>query len=206
MQPDYIYVARHLQEPRPDFTDDVLDGYQRVGEVRVRDEPRIELWAREPLPVPYVTYDVEDFAIFDQVAPTLGDWPDPTIRVRDEDLGGIMRLESAGLADTTASGGDVLHLLLVWRPMQPLVTDYKLFVHLADERGQPVAQWDGYPCFNTARTSQWPAGEPTADHVLLRIPDDVPPGEYSLLVGFYDGLTGERLGDRAIHVATMSIR
>lgn len=204
--PDYIYVARHIQEPQPDYTDDVVDGYQRVGEVRVRDEPRIEIWAREPLPVPYVTYHAEDFAVFDQVVPTLADWPDPTLRVRDEDLGGAMRLASAGLTNTIASKGDVLHLLLVWRPLQSLATDYKLFVHLSDGSGQPLAQWDGYPCSNTGRTSQWTVGEARADHVLLRIPRDMLPGDYPLLVGFYDGATGERLGDRAIQVATVTIR
>jgi len=204
--PDYIYVTRHVQEVNIDFTDEVLEGYQRVGEVRVRDEPRIELWAREPLPVPYVTYYVEDFALFDQIVPALDGWPDPTVRLSDEDLGGVVVLESAGLADTTTSRGDLLHLLLVWRPMQSLPTDYKLFVHLADESGQPLAQWDGYPCSNTGRTSRWTAGESVRDHVLLRIPDDVPPGEYSLLAGFYDPATGARLGDRAIHLATMTIR
>jgi hypothetical protein len=205
-QPDYIYVARHVHELHPRFGDSVLEGYQRVGEVRVREEPRIEIWARQPLPVPYVTYHIEDFAIFDRVVPPLAAWPDPPVRVRDENLGGTMVLESAGLADTSVGVGDLLHLLLVWRPLQSLTGDYKLFVHLADEGGQPVAQWDSYPCSNTGRTSQWTAGEAVTDHVLLRIPDGTPPGEYSLLVGLYDAATGDRLGDRAIQVAAMTIR
>jgi hypothetical protein len=203
--PDHIYVARHVQELNPDFGDSVLESYQRVGEVQVRDEPRIEIWAREPLPVPYVTYHVEDFAVFDQVVPPLVRWPDPTVQVRDQDLGGAVMLESAGVADTTLGRGDVLYALLVWRPVQSLATDYKLFVHLADESGQPVAQWDGYPCFDTGRTSRWTAEEAVTDHVLLRIPEDIPAGEYSLLAGFYDPETGARLGDRAIEVVTISI-
>ncbi len=205
LSPDFIYVASHVQELHPDYDDDLLESYQRVGEVRVRDEPRIEIWAREPLPVPYATYHFEDFAIFDQVVPTLTAWPDPPTQVAGLDLGGIMTLESAGLADATWARGDTVHLLLVWRPQQSLATDYKLFVHLADESGQPVAQWDGFPCFNTARTSRWVAGEAVRDHVLLRIPDDVPRGEYSLLVGFYDGTTGGRLGGKAIQVATITV-
>ena len=206
MLPDYIYVARHVHELHPDFGDSVLEGYQRVGEVQVRDEPRIEIWAREPLPVPYVTYHVEDFAVFDQVVPTLVPWPDPGVQVRDQDLGGVVMLESAGVADTTLRRGDVLHAMLVWRPVQSLTTDYKLFVHLADENGQPVAQWDGYPCFDTGRTSRWTAGEAVTDHVLLRIPDDTPTGEYSLLAGLYDPATGDRLGDQAIDVVTIALR
>jgi hypothetical protein len=206
LSPDFIYVASHVQERHPEYTDRVLEGYQWVGEVLVRDEPRIDLWAREPLPVPYVAYHVEDFSIFDQVVPALTDWPDPPAQVREVDLGEVMRLESAGLADTTWARGDTQHLLLVWRPLQALTTDYKVFVHLADESGRPVAQWDGFPCFNTAYTSQWAAGETVRDHVLLSVPGDIPRGEYSLLAGFYEGATGERLGGQAIQVATITVR
>ena len=100
----------------------------------------------------------------------------------------------------------VWHLQLVWRPRQALATDYKLFVHVADESGRPVVQWDGYPCLNTSRTSQWPVGEAIRDPVLMRIPEDVQPGTYALLVGLYDGTSGERLGGQAVQVATITIR
>jgi hypothetical protein len=204
--PDWIFVARHVQEPNPSYNEEALEGYQRVGEVRVRDEPRIELWAREPLPVPYVTYDAEGFSIFDQTVPPLIDWPDPPVQVREATLGEAMMLESAGLEDKAWTRGDTLHLLLAWRLQQPLATDYKLFVHLVDESGRSVAQWDAFPCFDMARTSQWVVGEVVRDHVLLRIPDDLPAGQYSLLAGFYDEASGERLGDGAIHIAPLTIR
>jgi hypothetical protein len=94
----------------------------------------------------------------------------------------------------------------VWRPEQTLVSDYKLFVHLAGKDGRPVAQWDGLPCLNMARTSHWPIGQPVPDHVLMRIPDDMPPGEYIVLIGLYDGNTGERLGGQAVEIATIAVR
>jgi hypothetical protein len=174
--------------------------------VRVRDESRIELWAREPLPAPYVVYYFEDFAIFDQLVPPLSEPSDPPAQVREVPLGEVMILESAGLARTSLKRGELVHLPLVWRPQQAQAIDYKLFVHVADENGKPVAQWDGYPCLNTARTSQWPVGEAIEDHVLMRIPEDVPPGSYSLLVGLYDEATGERLGEQAVQITTITVR
>jgi len=205
--PDFILVAGQVEKLNPEYDEDFLEGYVRAGEVRVRDEARIELWAREPLPVPYVVYHFEDLAtFFDPLVPTLSDPPDPPAQVREVALGETMTLESAGLANTSLKRGGLLHLALVWRPQQAHATNYKLFVHVADKGGKPVAQWDGYPCLNTARTSQWPVGEAMEDHVLMRIPEDVPPGKYSLLVGLYDEATGERLGEQAIQITTITVR
>jgi hypothetical protein len=153
-----------------------------------------------------VVYDLEDFAIFDRLVPSFTDQPELPAVVRGMTLGETLMLESARLADTSLRRGDTLHIALVWQPQQADATNYKTFVHLADESGRPVAQWDGYPCFNTARTSQWAVGEPVEDHVLLKIPEDVAPGTYSLLVGFYDESTGDRLGDQAIQLGAITLR
>jgi hypothetical protein len=77
---------------------------------------------------------------------------------------------------------------------------------VADESGQPLTQWDGLPALNTGRTSQWPAEEAFSDHVFLPIPNDMAKGEYRVLVGLYDGSSGERLGGQAIEIATITIR
>jgi 4-amino-4-deoxy-L-arabinose transferase-like glycosyltransferase len=204
--PDLIFVSNQVEKLNPEYDEDYLEGYARAGEVRVRDEPRIELWAREPLPAPYVVYDLEAFAIFDQILPSLTAQPAPPALVRDVALGEIMMLESAGLARSSLKRGDTLHIALVWRPQQADATNYKTFVHVAGESGRPVAQWDGYPCLNTARTSQWAVGESIEDHVLMEIPEDMPPGTYSLLVGLYDETTGDRLGGQAIQLAPITIR
>ena len=38
-RPDFLFVADHVQEREPRFSDEWLDGYTHVGEVRVRGEP-----------------------------------------------------------------------------------------------------------------------------------------------------------------------
>lgn len=204
--PDFIFVAKHVQERDPAFHEDWLDDYYRVGEVRVRGEPRIELWAREPLAVDFVTYDVESFApLFDTVVPTLQDLPMPPPLLTDQPLDDRITLAAARVDQTRLAAGDLLHVRLHWLPTQPLPEDYKLFVHLADGDGQPLAQWDGLPGLNTERTSLWPEGETFADHVLLRIPTDMAPGEYELLVGLYDASSRARVGGHAVAAAMIVV-
>ena len=200
-QPDYVFVASHVQEAEPDYAaaEDagLLDGYVRAGEVRVRGEPRIEIWARTPLPA-YLAVDAEDFDTpFLHGLAALQPWPDPPARVQDAALGDTVTLQSAHLASRTRyAPGDTIPLLLVWRADAPLPLDYARFVHVADADGQPIAQADGLPGFGTSRTSQWPAGEPFRDHVFVPIPDDAPPGEYTLLTGLYDPAHGRTAGRR----------
>jgi hypothetical protein len=175
--------------------------------VRLRGEPRIEIWSRQPLPVPYVTNNAEEFvSLFDGTVPTLDGWPDPPATVQGVRLGETMVLESGALAPATLARGDTLHLLLVWRPQQEINADYKVFVHVTDETGQPLAQWDGWPCLNMGSTSGWTAGEPVRDHVLIPLPEDLPTGDYSVVAGLYDETTGERLGDQAVEIGSITVR
>jgi hypothetical protein len=206
--PAYVFVARHLQQPDRAFDDDLLEAnYRRVGEVRVREEPRIEIWAREPLPVPWVSYDVEQFeAAFDATIPVLGDPVQPAATVRDQPLSAAVTLAAARFAPRALAPGDTLHITLEWLPTQPLNHDYKLFVHLTGETAQPLAQWDGVPGLNTQPTDRWIPGEIFHDHVLLSIPPDLAPGTYTLRVGLYDAKSGERIGGKALEIGTVLIR
>jgi 4-amino-4-deoxy-L-arabinose transferase-like glycosyltransferase len=213
--PDLVFRASHLQALYREYQEGFLDGYQQVGEVRVRGEPRIELWAREPLAAPYVTYDSEEFeGVFDDLVPRLTagllrqaqGGAEPPLQIGGVRLGEEMVLESASLDRTVVSAGDALLVDLVWVPQRSLDQNLKLFVHVAGEDDRPVAQWDGFPCLNTARTSQWPVGERASDHVLIRIPEEVQPGDYAVLVGLYDGASGERLGGQAIRVGLITVR
>ena len=203
--PDYVFVASHLQAPYPPFSDSRLEGYQQVGEVRLRDEPRIGIWAREPSP--YAIYDEEVFAgVFDGEVPILMEGSVSPATARSVSLGESMVLEAGSMTPAALSAGGTLHLLLEWRPLRELASDYKVFVHVTDEGGRPLAQWDGRPCLNLGSTRQWPAGEPVRDHVLLTIPEDMPAGEYLVVAGLYDEATGERLGGQAVEMGTISVR
>lgn len=202
--PDYVFVAQHLQQPDPTYDSDLLEAnYLRVGEVRVRGEPRIAIWAREPLPVAYVTYDAEHFAdVFDNTLPPLAGPPRQRTTVRNRSITDALTLTSAKLSAQTLAPGETLHITLRWLTTEPLEHSYKLFVHLTGDDAQPLAQWDGLPGMNTRPTDQWEAGEAVTDHVLLPVPEQLTAGTYRVLAGLYDPETGERLGG-AVEIGTV---
>ena len=86
-----------------------------------------------------------------------------------------------------------LNLSLYWRSEAPLPVDYTTFVHLRNEAGETVAQQDQPPLGGVYPTSLWDPGEIIADEITLTLPPELPPGEYSLVVGLYDFNTGLRL-------------
>jgi 4-amino-4-deoxy-L-arabinose transferase-like glycosyltransferase len=84
---------------------------------------------------------------------------------------------------------------LQWAFTQAVSTDYTTFVHLRDtQTGQNVAQADGPPLDGWYPTSQWQPGEIITDERTFPLPDTLTPGTYTLVVGWYDPLTGERFG------------
>ena len=204
--PEFVFIAEHVQENDPLFDDDMLDSYIRFGEVRVRGEPRIALWAQTPPTAVYAIYDLENFVgIFDGLAPTFEEWSEPQATLTDHTLSPERTLLQAGVDRREAKPGNVLHLLLRWRIDEQLDRDYRIFVHVADAERRPIAQWDGLPGLNSERTSQQQAGEIFDDHILLPLPDDIPPGEYTLLTGLYDPESGERLGDNVVEIDTLVV-
>jgi hypothetical protein len=86
-----------------------------------------------------------------------------------------------------------LTLTLYWRSESPLPVDYTTFVHLQNEAGETVAQQYQPPLGGVYPTSLWDPGEIIGDEISLRLPPELPPGEYSLVVGLYDFNTGLRL-------------
>ena len=97
--------------------------------------------------------------------------------------------------DSRWQSGKDHNLLLRWFVAKPVERDYTVMIHLrrpADN--QNVAQADGPPLNNWYPTSWWEAGETVADQHVFTLPPDIPPGRYRLVVGWYDPVTGERLG------------
>jgi hypothetical protein len=86
-----------------------------------------------------------------------------------------------------------LLVTLHWQAAEVINLPYKVFVHLQDETGQLVAQSDDYPNCGTRPTNSWEVGKPVTDRHLLRLPEDLPPGQYTLKIGLYEPQTGLRL-------------
>jgi hypothetical protein len=110
------------------------------------------------------------------------------------------------------SPGDRLPLVLYWRALATLDTDYTVFVHLRDMNNVTQASADHQPYDGVVPTTRWRAGAVVKDVVWLDLPADLPPGEYRLLVGMYRVDTLERLpvmedtsGENAVDLGTVQI-
>ncbi|MCB0160617.1 MAG: hypothetical protein KDD83_20940, partial [Caldilineaceae bacterium] len=79
------------------------------------------------------------------------------------------------------------------RSLQPVDYDYQVFVHLLDAQGHKVAQRDGQPVQWLRPTSTWQPGEEISDRYGILLSADIVPGTYTVAVGLYDPVTGQRL-------------
>ena len=79
-----------------------------------------------------------------------------------------------------------------------LVDDQQVLVFEHDGEGDILGQDDGPPGGGQAPVRGWLPGEYVTDERSLRVPPDLADGEYRLGVGFYDPVTGVRLGERVI--------
>jgi hypothetical protein len=86
-----------------------------------------------------------------------------------------------------------LQLTLYWQAERLLDQNWTVFVHLADNSGALVAQHDSQPRDGAYPTSVWDPGEVVADQHEVRLPVDLPEGDYQVVVGLYTADSGERL-------------
>jgi len=87
---------------------------------------------------------------------------------------------------TGSDPGTQLTVTFYYRSRQPTPIDFTRFLHLESSSARVVAQQDGYPRHAANPTHAWVSGETIADAVILSIPAGAQPGEYRLVMGFYD--------------------
>ena len=116
------------------------------------------------------------------------------------DFGGLVRMVDYTLPAAAWTPGGFVQLEVTWRVEQATQAAYKVFVHLIGARKADgsllYAQNDVEPCGGSYPTWKWSPGELVMDSYLLQLPEDLPGGDYTLQIGWYDGGpggTGERL-------------
>jgi 4-amino-4-deoxy-L-arabinose transferase-like glycosyltransferase len=111
------------------------------------------------------------------------------------DLGERVTLLGYGLdgGGSQVASGETIDVTLYWQARSLLTANYTVFLHLASAASSPHAQDDGQPRDGTYPTSYWDVGQVVVDGHTLLVPDDLPPGQYPLVVGMYLLETGERL-------------
>jgi hypothetical protein len=122
------------------------------------------------------------------------------------------RTGASELSTITVKPGETIEVWLNWFTQQQVDESYTVFVHLIDGNNQLRAQQDYTPMGGAFPTQlwipKWIAGQSVNDPYQIKVPDDLPPGDYFIEAGMY-GMTSQRrvpiighdgslAGDRAI--------
>lgn len=130
-------------------------------------------------------YGVEAVAYEGISVLNMPDLPETPIKVNAL-LNEAIVLEAASFEMKGAeAAGLLLEGTFLWQTAVPLADDYKIFVHLLDESGNLVAQYDGSPQQDWLPTSQWVPYQPVYDSWQMQLPPEVPAGQFTLLAGMY---------------------
>ncbi len=109
------------------------------------------------------------------------------------DLAHKVRLLGYGLSPDSLYSGETLHLTLYWQALAKIEKDYTVFTHLMDKEGRIWGQKDNFPVRGTRPTSGWLIGEIVVDEYDIPGRGDAPSGVYTIEIGMYDLISGERL-------------
>jgi hypothetical protein len=115
------------------------------------------------------------------------------VRPQRATLGDALELLGYRLETPQAVPGGQVRLTLYWHARQRVRTDYTAFVHLLDEAGEMRGQHDSQPVSGAYPTTIWSPEKVIADHHVVPVDADAPPGQYRLAVGLYDLVTMHRL-------------
>ncbi|MBI4757994.1 MAG: DUF2723 domain-containing protein [Chloroflexi bacterium] len=108
-------------------------------------------------------------------------------------FGNAIKLIGYDIGTKALRPGDVLPLTLYWQSLEGMDVPYTVFVHVLDSHGRLAAQHDGQPGAGLLPTTSWVRGEIIRDQHVIRLPEGLAPGEYFVVVGMYDPISGQRL-------------
>lgn len=77
-------------------------------------------------------------------------------------------------------------LTLYWRALNPQTQNLKVFTQLLNAAGDQVAGQDSVPMNGAAPVTEWPVEAIIADPHRIEIPPNLPPGQYTVIVGLYN--------------------
>ena len=104
----------------------------------------------------------------------------------------LLTLLGRDLPANPLAATEELKVTLYWQAQAEIDVEYTVFVQLLDASGQVVAQIDQPPQGGAAPTTTWLPGEVLTDPYQLTLPT-LSPGDYRLIGGLYNPLTGARL-------------
>ena len=193
---DYTFITSVIHDIENIPVDRIRAERTLWGRVWSDGQPVLEIYSRQPVAAP-VDYDLAELqGVFDSATqPDLSLWAleeaVPRVRV-DALLGERARLLGFDAPRQVVAGG-ALPLVLYWEPLVPFDRHYNVFAHLEVEGERLWGQSDDTPACGRQPTTGWQPGRVVIDSHSLPVDPATPPGEYPLLAGLYDPMTGERL-------------
>jgi hypothetical protein len=122
--------------------------------------------------------------------------PQPADQVMQVDFSDQIRLVGVEalpeIVPLPAAGETEVEVVLYWRALRELETNYSVFLHLDGPNGQTYATVDEENPEDIP-TRNWPPGLYLRNPLRLKLPAGLPPVRYELTTGLYRRDTGERL-------------
>lgn len=115
-------------------------------------------------------------------------------READARFGEVARLVGYDVRERPVEQGAQVDLTLYWQALARSERGLKVFVHLVS--GPPYTPWgqrDNAPVYGRYPTNEWEASLYVRDEYRIEALPGAPPGTYSLAVGFYDPVSGDRV-------------
>ncbi len=134
--------------------------------------------------------------------------PAPTQRV-DANFGNLLKLVGADILPQRAMPEQTVEVALYWQPLSDLERDYQMSLQVMDGAGQVYGEWRAEPIFGFYNTGLWKRDVIVTDLYPLRVPADMPTGEYHIFVSVMD-MAQERLQlvdarDNKLEIGTFTV-
>lgn len=108
------------------------------------------------------------------------------------------------------SQGDLLPVTLLWRSLQASPTDVRLFIQGFNAQGELKINHEIAPVNGTFPLPQWQRGDLVRDPHHVQLPPDLPAGEYRLVAGIFDPISGQRFtapdGRDTLELGTIEVK
>lgn len=138
--------------------------------------------------------------------------PDSPEHQVNASFGQAVVLQGYTLSSEKLGPGATVDLTLFWQVTGPVPGNYSIFLHVRDQAGNIIAQTDYQPFNGAYPTGRWQVGQRLADQRTFQLPPEMPPAEYSLVVGLYNPADLTRLpvvddqsGEDAVFLTTLSV-
>jgi hypothetical protein len=164
--------------------------------VFLRDYPRFHRFLEQNFQLDNVVRrDYQELALWHRDGSR--EWiTDDVLEVENQDgseFGDHIRLMGYTFEEAELAPGKPLNLTLFWEAEAPAERYWSVFVHLIDSEGNLVGQHDKVSYEGLYPPNRWWPGQIINDRFTIEVPNGASEGEYSVKVGMYDHLTGERL-------------